>query len=221
MWYDVLERLDLQQYTAHLLDFRGSGRSDRPADGHDLDGYASDLRAAIETIGVPVTIVAHSMGAKVTQYVAVSSPPLLQRLILVAPGTARGVRPDERHRALAVAAFGSRDRIRAFVRAAMSREISEQAMERLVIDALVGQREAWFGWYDRGRTVDFSDLLGAIAVPTYILAAEGDPLAPPARVRREVAAAIPGAVFVLLHGIGHNIAVESPENVATLISRVA
>ncbi|MDE2573246.1 MAG: alpha/beta fold hydrolase, partial [bacterium] len=50
MWYHLAELLDPAAFTLHLLDFRGAGRSDRPAQGHDLEGYASDLRAAIAAI---------------------------------------------------------------------------------------------------------------------------------------------------------------------------
>jgi pimeloyl-ACP methyl ester carboxylesterase len=67
MWSDVVDRLDLDRFTAHLLDFRGSGLSDRPLEGHDLEGYASDLRAALAAVG-PAAVVAHSMGGKVAQY---------------------------------------------------------------------------------------------------------------------------------------------------------
>ncbi|MBV8749889.1 MAG: alpha/beta fold hydrolase, partial [Candidatus Eremiobacteraeota bacterium] len=69
MWYEVVDRLDPARFTAHLLDFRGAGLSDRPLTGHDLDGYASDLRAALAAVG-PAVVVAHSMGGKVAQYVA-------------------------------------------------------------------------------------------------------------------------------------------------------
>jgi pimeloyl-ACP methyl ester carboxylesterase len=221
MWYDVLAHLDPARYTAHLLDFRGAGLSDRPADGHDLEGYASDLRAAIAAIGEPLDLVAHSMGGKISQYVALDPPANVRRLVLVAPGTSHAVRGSERHRALAEAAFGSRANIRRFQLAAMKRAISPEAMERIVDDALVAQREAWFGWYDYGRHADFSDRVGTIALPVFVLGAEDDPLVSPARLRREVVSAIPGAMFAALRGVGHNIPVEAPAELAQLIDRLA
>ena len=219
MWYDVVERLDPAQFTAYLLDFRGSGLSDRPVEGHDLDGYASDLAAALAAIG-PAIVVAHSMGAKVAQYVATERPPQLEKLVLIAPGTARAYAMNAKHRALAEAAFGSRKRIERFQRAAMKREIPAETMERIVSDALLSQREAWFGWYDRGRTADFADRLDRIGVPAVVVAGENDPLAPPHRVKRDVADRIEGALFVNLRRVGHNLPVEAPDEVAGILSRV-
>ncbi len=220
MFYEVTARLDPAQYTSYLLDFRGAGLSDRPAQGHDLFGYASDLRAAIDAVGGTVDLIAHSMGGKVAQYVAIEPPTHLRRLVLVAPGTARAYASSSRHRALAEAAFGSRVRIEQFQRAAMIRDIAPDAMERLIDDALVAQRESWFGWYDRGRAIDFSDRVGGIALPTIVVAGSRDPLTSTARLRRDVAGAIPGAVFVSLRDVGHNIPVEVPTELAGIIERL-
>lgn len=219
MWYDVMERIDPDRFTAHAMDFRGVGLSDRPLEGHDLEGYAADLRAVLGSIDAPVTIVAHSMGGKVAQFVALDPPPNLQRLVLLAPGSARAFAMNPKHRALAQDAYGSRARIERFQRAAMVRAVSPATMLRITEDALLAQHEAWFGWYDHGRTADFSKHLGAIALPTAVMGADGDPLAPPARLRRDVVEPIRGALFIGLRGVGHNLPVEAPDEVAELIAR--
>jgi pimeloyl-ACP methyl ester carboxylesterase len=219
MWYDVAERLDGDDVTMALMDFRGCGLSDRPSEGHDLEGYASDLRAVLESIDAPVTIVGHSMGGKIAQYVAAERPPNLERLILVAPGTAKSHRFSEKHREISLAAFGSRDRIEAFQRAAMAREIPPEALKRIVDDALQDQREAWFGWYDHGRTIDFSERLSEIRTPAIAVAGGADPLAPPSRIKRDVAGAIEGCLFVTLRNAGHNLPVETPAEIAAIVTR--
>ncbi|MBV9271521.1 MAG: alpha/beta hydrolase [Candidatus Eremiobacteraeota bacterium] len=219
MWYDVVERLDVSQYTSYLMDFRGCGLSDRPMEGHDLKGYASDMHAVLNDIGAPVTVVGHSMGAKIAQYVAADRPRNLERLILVAPGTAKGVRLNEKHRALSLEAFGSRKRIREFQRAAMVGQVTPEVLERLVDDALTGQREAWFGWYDHGRSTDFSERLSRIDVPAIAVAGARDPLAPPSRVKADVAEAIEGCLFSMLRNAGHNLPVETPAEIAGVIER--
>lgn len=219
MWYDVADRLDLQRYTLHMFDFRGCGLSDRPAEGHDLEGYAGDLRAALAAAGERVTLVAHSMGGKLAQYVAAERPPNLARLILIAPGAAKATRFSEKHRAMALEAYGSRERIERFQRAAMAREVPAASMRRIVDDALVAQHEHWIGWYDRGRTIDVSGRLSEIAVPTLVVAGASDPLAPPSGVKRHVAEGIDGALFVTLRGTGHNIPIEAPGDVAAAVER--
>ena len=219
MWYDVIDRLDRERFTAHAMDFRGVGASDRPLVGHDLAGYSADLRAVLASIAAPVTIVAHSMGGKVAQFVALDPPENLKKLVLLAPGSARAFTMNPKHRSLAEDAFGSRVRIERFQRAAMVRAIAPETMSRITEDALIAQREAWFGWYDRGRTADFHERLGEIAVPTAVMGADGDPLAPPARLRRDVVEPIRGALYIGLRGVGHNLPIEAPDEVAELISR--
>jgi pimeloyl-ACP methyl ester carboxylesterase len=220
MWYDVAERLDPDRYRSHLLDFRGCGLSDRTVDGHDLAGYASDLRAALEAVG-PATIVAHSMGGKIAQSLAAERHRLVQRLILIAPGQARAVEGSEKHRALAEAAFGSRERIARFQRSAMTRPLGEAVLTRIVEDALIAQREHWFGWYDHGRLDDFADRLDRITVPTAVVAGTNDPLAPPSILRRDVVDRIAGSLFVNLRGAGHNLPIETPDEIVGIIERFA
>ncbi len=219
MWDDVVRRLDPARYTSTMLDFRGCGLSDRPSHGHDLEGYASDVRTALASIDAPVTIVAHSMGAKLAQYVASERPANLVRLILVAPGSAKASRFPEKHRQLTLAAYGSRERIEAFQRAAMAREVPPESMRRIVNDALVAQYDHWIGWYERGRGVDFFDRLPAIAVPTLAIAGAKDPIAPLLRVKRDVADAISGALFVSLRVAAHNLPVEAPSEIASAVER--
>lgn len=218
MWYEVAERLDLQRFTLHLLDFRGNGLSDRPGLGHDLEGYVSDARAALAHIGAPVLIAAHSMGGKVAQYLASERPAHLAKLVLVAPGTAAGGRSSERHRRSALETYGSRSRIEAFQRAAMARTLEAHVMERIVEDALVSQREHWQGWYDHGRYADFKERLHLIDMPVLCIGGDKDPLVPPSRLKREVVQAIRGCVAVTLKNVGHNVPVEAPAEIASALT---
>ena len=221
MWYDVADRLDPQRFTLHMLDFRGCGLSDRPPDGHDLPGYLSDARTVLAAIGAPVLLAGHSMGGKIAQYLASEGPANLDKLLLVAPGTAAGGRASARQREAAIGSYGSRERIEAFQRAAMRAMPSDEAMERIVEDALLAQREHWSGWYDNGRFVEFRERLHRIAVPALCIAGEMDPLVPPLRARREVAQQIAGCLFVSLRNAGHNLPVETPEEIAGALRRFA
>ncbi len=217
MWYEVVDLLDLQRFTLHLLDFRGNGLSDRPPRGHDLAGYVCDARVALESIEGPVIIGAHSMGGKVAQYLASEHPANLAKLVLVAPGTAAGGVSTERQRRAALESYGSRSRIEAFQRKAMARMPQPHVMERIVEDALVSQREHWYGWYDHGRYADFKKRLQLIDVPVLCIGGEKDPLVPPARLKREVVQAIPGCVSVVLKNAGHNLPVETPAEIASAL----
>jgi pimeloyl-ACP methyl ester carboxylesterase len=221
MWYDVAQRLDMQKYTLHLLDFRGCGLSDRPAEGYDLAGWASDLRKALAVIPAAVTLVAHSMGARMAQFLAAERPANLERLILAAPRSATASAPNPKQHALAAAAFGSRSKIEAFQRAAMGRSVPDETMERIIDDALICAREAWFTWFDAGVSEDFTDRLARISVPSLAIAGARDPLASPSRIKREVHDAIPNCVFLIMREAGHNLPVERPDEIASAIDLFA
>ena len=221
MWYDVVERLDPAAFTSHLFDFRGCGESNRPAVGHDFEGYVGDLRVALASVDAPVTLVGHSMGGKLAQFIATERPRNLNALILVAPGTARAARLSERHRAVTLEAYGSRERVERFQRAAMAREPLPASMERIVDDALACQYEHWIGWYDRGRSIDFFDRLDLIDVPTLVVCGEKDPIAPAPLVKRDAARAIQGALYVQLRNAGHNLPVETPVEIADAVRQFA
>jgi pimeloyl-ACP methyl ester carboxylesterase len=218
MWYDVAERLERELFTLHLFDLRGCGLSDRPRTPDDLAEYASDLRTVLATIDAPVTLVGHSLGGRLAQYVATERPANLERLILVAPGTAKSLRFTPQRRAQASETYGSREHIERFQRAAMYREVAPEVMERIVDDALVASYEHWVGGEERGR-IDFSDRLASINVPTLAIAGSNDPLAPPSRVKREVTGAIHDALFVLLRDAGHNLPIETPDDIAEAVRR--
>ncbi len=218
MWYDVADRLEDEQFTLHFLDFRGCGLSDRPRPDGDLEGYASDLRTTLAAIDAPVTLVGHSLGGRLAQYVATEQPKNLERLILVAPGTAKSIRFTPSRRKVAEETYGSRERIERFQRAAMCREVAPEVMDRIIDDALVASYEHWIGGEARGR-IDFTDRLARIRVPTLAIAGSNDPLAPPSRVKREVSGAIHDAVFVLLRNAGHNLPIETPEDIAQAVRR--
>lgn len=220
MFYDVVDLLDPLAISSCLLDFHGNGLSDRSPFGHDLDGYAGDLRAALAALPDNVEVFAHSMGGKVAQYVALDPPANLKRLVLIAPGSAKAMPATDAHRKLSAAAYGSRERIERFQRAAMTRSVSPETIERIVDDALVAERPAWFDWYETGRLTDFSARLSSIEIPTLVIAGERDPLAPPVRLKRDVASAIPGAHFLTLKDVGHNIAIEAPHELAQIITRL-
>ncbi len=219
MWDAAIAKLDPTRYTIHRFDARGCGRSDRPAEGHTLEGYAADYEAVLARIGAPVTIVGHSMGGRIAQYLAARRNRSIERMILVAPGSARGTRTSGRHRELTLDAFGSRNRIARFVAGAMRRSIDDEMREILIDDALIASREHWFGWYDAGRALDFREALADVSVPTLVLAGASDPLATLPRLRTDCANLIAGSIFVVLRECGHNIPIEAPAELAGAIDR--
>jgi non-heme chloroperoxidase len=70
-WDEQLFLVASNGYRAIAHDRRGGGRSGQPWDGNDLDTYADDLAALIETLGLrDAVLVGHSTGGgEVTRYI--------------------------------------------------------------------------------------------------------------------------------------------------------
>jgi pimeloyl-ACP methyl ester carboxylesterase len=68
-------------------DLLGHGRSDKPAYGYSLDGFARSLAELLDAIGVArATFVGHSLGGAAAMHFHHNYPGYLERLVLVASG---------------------------------------------------------------------------------------------------------------------------------------
>jgi non-heme chloroperoxidase len=84
-WDDQLVFMASHGYRAIAHDRRGHGRSSQPWDGNDMDTYADDLAALIETLDLnDAVLVGHSTGGgEVTRYIGRHGTPRLARAVLV------------------------------------------------------------------------------------------------------------------------------------------
>ena len=75
-----------------LLDFAGSGYSDKPDDfSYSLRAHTDCVIAWLESLGVPqVNLIGHSMGGSIAIMVAAQRPDLIQRLIVAEPNLDAG-----------------------------------------------------------------------------------------------------------------------------------
>lgn len=85
-WGFVGERL-AATHDVYILDVRGRGLSSTGADlDYDLDSYADDVTAFIEALGLKnVTVMGHSMGARIGIRAARRNPSTIARLLLIDP----------------------------------------------------------------------------------------------------------------------------------------
>jgi sigma-B regulation protein RsbQ len=92
-WAPLMERLP-EGFTALAPDLPGCGTSDRPATWErcTVGAYARDVAALIaaEELTRPV-LVGHSLGGGIGIRIAIDHPDLLGGLVLVAPGSTRGL----------------------------------------------------------------------------------------------------------------------------------
>ena len=233
-----------QRFTVVRLDPRGTGGSDRPADGsYLLEDYAADLSALRAHLGVErLNLLGHSHGGFVAMVYAATYPEQTGRLILL--GTLARFGDDQRADKARLLAEKAADPV--FVDAVEARRARDAGEfgDRAELMALLARD---FGLYftrlgDAERefiesafadtlnldaltafnetvvpTFDLRPLLGRITAPTLVLAGAGDYMAGVGSAE-EIARGIAGSRLEIVQGAGHFPWVEEPERVRAAIA---
>ncbi|WP_227983863.1 alpha/beta fold hydrolase [Nocardia spumae] len=205
------------------FDNRGIAPSEESADGITLEDLVADTAALIEYLGAPAHVVGTSLGAVVTQELALTHPELVDRAVMLA--TAGRAHPMLLALEAGRAALHDNDiRLPAGYQAAVEAALylsprtladpdaAEQWLDTFEFAASTpttpGVRAQLGIDHSRNRLADYA----RISNPSLIIGFADDQLAPPTYCR-EVAAAIPGARYVELDGCGHLGYLERPEEV--------
>lgn len=73
-----------EEYTVIVVDLRGMGDSDKPAEGYSKKNMASDVKGLVATLGYEkVHMVGHDIGANVAYSFAANYPEKIKKLILL------------------------------------------------------------------------------------------------------------------------------------------
>jgi 3-oxoadipate enol-lactonase len=213
-----VETLASSGYRAVAWDMPGYGHS-APVEPYNFKGLAERCVALIESLACgTVTLVGHSMGGMVAQEVVARRPELVDKLMLCGTSPSFG-KPDG-------------DWQREFIAERTAPLDAGKTMAELagvLVPQMVGPGSLPEGvhlathcmarvnpsTYRRALealvTFDRRASLGAIRVPTLLLAGEYDRNAPPA-VMKKMAQAIPGSSYLELAGIGHLQNLEAPDD---------
>lgn len=242
VWSAVIRRLRTR-YRVLAWDMRGHGRSVAGRDGVTMAAMATDVATVIEHLDLnDVIIVGHSLGGMVTGRFAVQHRDVLEArvgaLLFLAtsaaslavkgidgglaalsamlpiagraavrnPSLAYGWPDTNLSAAMVSAAFGHRatarmiDDVRRMLAECPPRTLAEAG-------AAIAQH-------------DVRAALGATAVPTTVVVGDEDRLTPPPHART-LAAIIAHSDLVELHGVGHQVMQEAPDELVEVIDRLA
>jgi pimeloyl-ACP methyl ester carboxylesterase len=72
--------------TCYFIDLPGHGSSPPPASAPSIALYSDEVIAYLNGLGVPVTLIGHSMGGAVALQAALTRPDLVDRLVLLSTG---------------------------------------------------------------------------------------------------------------------------------------
>jgi pimeloyl-ACP methyl ester carboxylesterase len=220
-----------ERHACLSFDHRGLGASQPRGGAVTVERLASDVLALMDAQAWrSAHLVGHSLGALVVLEVAAAAPSRARSLALLC-SVARG-RDATRFtvpvaRVGVAATFGSpRARRHAFLRLVLS----PSARRGADLDALAEALRPRFG-HDLAEQPDVVDAqLAALrgydarprmarlpAVPTLVVSAEHDPIAPP-RFGRRLASAIPGARFACVPDAAHGVTLQRADEITALLT---
>jgi len=202
-------------------DRRGHGRSGQASTGNDMDGYADDLAAVIETLNLrDVTLVGHSTGGgEVVRYIGRHGTKRVAKAILIAAVPPLMLKTAANPEGLPIEVF---DAIRAGVmqdRAQFYKDLAVQFYGANRSGAQVSQgilHQFWLWSMQSGlknayesikafSETDFTKDLREIDVPTLVLHGEDDQIVPVHDSARKAARLIKGAKEIYYPGSPHGL----------------
>ncbi|MET8764619.1 alpha/beta fold hydrolase [Lentzea sp. NPDC004782] len=213
-------------YRVAYFDNRGIRPSSECADGFTIDDMVADTAALIEHLGGPAHVVGTSLGARVTQELALARPGLVRSAVLMATAG----RPEPVQQAWSRSLMDVYDKgvelpVQFYAAASVTRNLSPATLA----DPAVARD--WLQMYEfsgpslgpglRAQLAlsDYGSRLDAyrrISVRSLVVGFADDLVLPP-RLSREVADAIPGARYVEVAGCGHIGYLERPDEVNRLL----
>jgi pimeloyl-ACP methyl ester carboxylesterase len=213
-------------YRVAYFDNRGIRPSSECADGFTIDDMVADTAALIEHLGGPAHVIGTSLGARVTQELALARPGLVRSAVLMATAG----RPEPVQQAWSRGLMDAYDKgvelpVQFYAAASVIRNLSPATLA----DPAVARD--WLQMYEfSGSSLgpgeraqlalsDYGSRLDAyrrISVRSLVIGFADDLVLPP-RLSREVADAIPGARYAEVAGCGHIGYLERPDEVNRLL----
>ena len=202
-----------------LLDYRGSGNTDKPEMAYSTRMFADDIAALMDAVGMKQAhIVGRSMGGCIAQWLGIAHPEKVQSLILAATwGRADGML---RHTLAGWARVVELDGLPGLLDQILpwcwSRAFfePEKADELATLKKLVMQNRQPADAFRRqslaGQEHDALAQLHTIRAPTMVMVGEDDILTP-RKFADEMVRLIPNAELILLPRLGHAFYEERPE----------
>ncbi|MDP3277379.1 MAG: alpha/beta hydrolase [Deltaproteobacteria bacterium] len=215
VWQWLLPSLDLKGRRVIVPDLRGAGASGRPTESYTLAAYAQDLVAVLEDATcAQATVVGHSMGGQIAQYLAVHHADRVSALVGLCPVPASGMALPEDAKGLFRTSGGDRGK-QATILSLACKSLTEERREVMLDDAATVSSAAISQGFD-AWAAGFEGDLATVAVPTLIVATD-DPFLPVDFLRQSIASKVQNGRIAYLPGAGHYPQVErSAETLAVL-----
>jgi non-heme chloroperoxidase len=227
MWDGQMLFLAQQGFRVVAHDRRGHGRSSQAWSRNDMDGYADDLAAVIETLDLrDVTLVGHSTGGgEVARYIGRYGTKGVSKAVLIAAVPPIMLKTPANPEGLPLELFDA-------IRAALAKDRSQAYREFAVqfyganrpgAQVSQGTLDQFWLWsmqcglqnaYDSIKAfseTDFTEDLKKFDVPTLVMHGEDDQIVPVKNSGKKSAQLIKGAVEIYYPGLSHGLTATHPD----------
>lgn len=215
VWDSVIAELS-PRFRCVAVDLPGSGASRDAGGPYTLQRFAAGLLEVIEEHGLaPVTVIGHSMGAKIAVQLASDAPDAVKSLVLIAPVPIGPAGFSEKGIAGLHKTCDDADAARRWLTRLFVPEPDAAALD-LVSDAAAQtspdvKHEALESW----SSTDLTDAASAVNVPAVVIAPDGDNVE---MQKTKVAEVLPNARLVTVPNAGHYAMFEQPKEIAKIIA---
>jgi non-heme chloroperoxidase len=220
-WHPQMLFLVQNGFRVVAHDRRGHGRSSQPSNGNDMDGYADDLGAVIEALGLEnATLVGHSTGGgEVARYIGRHGTARVAKAVLVAAVPPIMVQTEANPEGLPIEVFDElrtnlvkdpsqfyRDLATPFYGANRpDARISQGMLDQFWLWSMqAGHKNAYESIRAFSET-DFTEDLKKMDIPSLVMHGEDDQIVPIHDAAKKSAKLIPGAQAVYYPGAPHGL----------------
>jgi len=218
VWLDEISPRLSKNYRCIVMDCRGAGDSEHSTDGYNIAQYALDVVSMADFLGLDrFTFVGHSMGGGIGYQLGVEHGDRLNKLVLVAPIPAGGIKGDIESHELSKKMRSTSDGREQMIkqRQALRLRANEESVV-LGVDRALSVSDAHFddSWQSM---IEFNveDRLKDLSTPTLIIAGAADGLCS-ANVNDWQK--LPNAALHVFSRVGHGVPRDVPDEFSTAIA---
>ncbi|WP_338771991.1 alpha/beta hydrolase [Massilia sp. METH4] len=220
-WEDQMMFLADHGYRVIAHDRRGHGLSSKPWHGNDMDHYADDLAAVIESLDLhSVTLVGHSTGGgEVARYIGRHGTGRVKRAVLVGAVTPRMLVGPDNPGGVPMDVF---DGIRAGVKADRSQYFKDLTIpfygynrdgakessgvrDTFWLQGMQCSIRAAYACIKQFSETDFTEDLKKMTIPTLVIHGDDDQIVPIAATARRAAEILPQGTLLVYEGAPHGL----------------
>jgi 3-oxoadipate enol-lactonase len=213
--WDELAAVLAPRYRVIRFDARGHGQTEASKSPYTFETLAADVVGLMDHLKIgKAHFVGLSMGGMVGQFLGVLHPDRFASLTLAS--TSSRVPPEGRGLWLQRVTDTREKGIESQVQVAIPRWVTEankvakpEVLARLTKNLLGTPAEGFCGWAGAIATLDITDRLKTIAVPTQVIVGEEDPGTPPAAAR-VIHNEIKGSSLIVAPKLSHMLCTEEP-----------